>query len=73
MRYSTVFDLLEDNYLGDYYVGQTIGEIWGLTNDGYFLTDEEAEHGALLETSSNKAYASAGCINMIDFTKTLIY
>lgn len=61
------------NYLGDYYVGQTIGEIWGLTNDGYFLTDEEAEHGALLETSSNKAYASAGCINMIDFTKTLIY
>ena len=37
----------------------------------YFLTDEEAKHGALLETSSNKAYASAGC--MIDFAKTLIY
>ncbi|QGY42331.1 SusC/RagA family TonB-linked outer membrane protein [Maribellus comscasis] len=31
-----------NNYLGDYYVGQTIGEIWGYTIDGLFQSDEEA-------------------------------
>lgn len=48
------------NYLDDYYAGQTIGEIWGLTNDGYFKTDAEAQKGPLVETSGFKNYAGAG-------------
>ncbi|SDM33871.1 TonB-linked outer membrane protein, SusC/RagA family [Catalinimonas alkaloidigena] len=31
-----------NNYLGDYYVGQTIGEIWGYHIDGLFQSDQEA-------------------------------
>lgn len=57
------------NYLGDYYVGEHIGEIWGLTNDGYFQTDEEAKNGALLETSWNKSYQRAGTIRFKDIDK----
>lgn len=30
-----------DRKLNQYYVGQEIGEIWGLENDGFFKTDEE--------------------------------
>ncbi|GAB3652395.1 TonB-dependent receptor [Echinicola sediminis] len=30
-------------YMGDYYVGQQIGEIWGLTNDGFFQSEDELE------------------------------
>lgn len=55
------------NYLGDYYIGQTIGEIWGLTNDGYFETDEEALNGALLNTSGHRGYTGAGNIRFKDF------
>ncbi|WKN29572.1 SusC/RagA family TonB-linked outer membrane protein [Porifericola rhodea] len=33
-----------NNYLGDYYVGQTIGEIWGYHVPGLFATDEEAQN-----------------------------
>lgn len=54
------------NYLADYYRGQQLGEIWGLTTEGYFQTDEEAQNGALLETNSYKAYAAAGTIKFQD-------
>lgn len=54
------------NYLGDYYVGQKLGEIWGLNTLGLFRTDEEAQNSALLETSSYKQYASAGNIKFED-------
>ncbi|KAF5056218.1 TonB-dependent Receptor Plug Domain protein [anaerobic digester metagenome] len=55
------------NYLADYYVGQTIGEIWGLTTLGYFLTDEEAKKSAVLSSSStSRVYASAGTIKFED-------
>lgn len=57
------------NYLGNYYVGQKIGEIWGLNTLGLFKTDEEAQSSALLETSSYKQYASAGCIKFEDVDK----
>ncbi|WP_215224043.1 TonB-dependent receptor [Echinicola shivajiensis] len=30
-------------YLGDYYVGQKIGQIWGLTNDGFFQSEAELD------------------------------
>lgn len=30
-----------NNYLGDYYVGQRIGEIWGYVTDGFFQADNE--------------------------------
>jgi TonB-linked SusC/RagA family outer membrane protein len=35
-----------DNYLGDYYVGREIGEIWGLTSDGLFQSVEEVRDHA---------------------------
>ena len=54
------------NYLGDYYVGQEIGEIWGATTLGYFLTDEEAKKGPLSITNSYRAYAGAGDIKFAD-------
>ena len=54
------------NYLGDYYVGQEIGEIWGATTLGYFLTDEEAKNGPLSITNSYRAYAAAGDIKFAD-------
>lgn len=31
-----------NNFLGDFYEGQTMGEIWGYKIDGFFKTDEEA-------------------------------
>ncbi|WP_257666428.1 SusC/RagA family TonB-linked outer membrane protein [Parapedobacter tibetensis] len=54
------------NYLQDYYVGQVIGEIWGLNTLGYFLTDEEAQNSPLLATSAYKSYAAAGTIKFED-------
>lgn len=54
------------NYLGDYYVGQKIGEIWGLNTLGFFKTDEEAKSSPLLQTSSYRQYVSAGCIKFED-------
>lgn len=59
----------ETNYLGDYYVGQKIGEIWGLQDDGYFLTDEEAKKGPLLNTNYRSGYAQAGYIKFKDINK----
>lgn len=57
------------NYLGDYYVGQTIGEIWGLTTLGLFQTDEEAKNSPLLETSPYRQFASAGYLKFEDTNK----
>jgi hypothetical protein len=54
------------NYLGDYYVGQNLGEIWGLTTLGYFLTDEEANTSPILNTNPYKSYLAAGCIKFDD-------
>lgn len=54
------------NYLGDYYPGQKMGEIWGLNTMGYFLTDDEAKNGALLATDGYRAYAAAGTIKFED-------
>ncbi|MFV0265732.1 MAG: SusC/RagA family TonB-linked outer membrane protein, partial [Draconibacterium sp.] len=48
------------NYLGDYYVGQEIGEIWGLTTLGLFETDEEAQSSPLMTTSLDRNFAGAG-------------
>jgi TonB-linked SusC/RagA family outer membrane protein len=39
--------------LTDYYVGQSIGDVWGYEIDGYFLTDEEAKNYAVDQTSVN--------------------
>lgn len=54
------------NYLGDYYVGQELGEIWGLNTLGFFQTDEEAQNSPLLQTSSYRQFASAGTIKFED-------
>lgn len=54
------------NYLNDYYIGQKLGEIWGLNTLGYFLTDEEAQNSPLLNSSSYKAYSKAGNIKFED-------
>src|SRR5690554_2844638 len=54
------------NYLADYYPGQKMGEIWGLNTLGYFLTDDEAENGALLATNAYRPYATAGTIKFDD-------
>ncbi|MEQ9441239.1 MAG: SusC/RagA family TonB-linked outer membrane protein [Cyclobacteriaceae bacterium] len=35
-----------NNYLGDYYEGQTVGEIWGYHIEGLFGSDEEANNHA---------------------------
>lgn len=54
------------NYLGDYYVGQRLGEIWGLNTLGFFQTDEEAQNSPLLQTSSYRQFAGAGTIRFED-------
>ncbi|WP_130856658.1 SusC/RagA family TonB-linked outer membrane protein [Olivibacter jilunii] len=54
------------NYLGDYYVGQEIGEIWGLNTLGLFQSDEEAKNSPLLQTSSYRQFVGAGNIKFED-------
>jgi TonB-linked SusC/RagA family outer membrane protein len=39
----TKYDLNPSNSFGDIYVGREIGEIWGLTTEGYFQTQAEAD------------------------------
>jgi TonB-linked SusC/RagA family outer membrane protein len=39
--------------LTDYYVGQRIGDIWGFSIDGYFLSDEEAANYPTNQESVN--------------------
>ena len=40
--YVTRYDNNPEHLLGDYYVGQRVGDIWGFKVDGFFATDEEA-------------------------------
>lgn len=54
------------NYLGDYYVGQQLGEIWGLNTLGFFQTDEEAKNSAILQTNGYRQFVSAGTIKFED-------
>ena len=35
-----------DKFLNDYYEGQTVGEIWGYTNEGYFTDEQDIEDHA---------------------------
>lgn len=54
------------NYLGDYYEGMKIGEIWGLTTEGLFKTKEEALNAPYLETNGFRQFLDAGCIKFKD-------
>lgn len=54
------------NYLGDYYIGQEIGEIWGLTTLGFFATDEEAKNSPINSRGWYKSKVAAGCIKFDD-------
>jgi len=54
------------NYLGDYYVGQELGEIWGLTTLGLFQSDEEALNSAVMTTSLDKNFIGAGDLKFED-------
>src|SRR5690606_17691590 len=54
------------NYLDDYYVGQRLGDIWGLNTLGFFQSDEEAQNSPLLQTSSYRQFAGAGTIKFED-------
>jgi len=45
--------------LSSYYVGQTIGEIWGYAVDGYFKTNEEAQAYTVDQAIVNKQRLSA--------------
>lgn len=53
-------------YLGDYYVGQQIGEIWGLKTLGLFQSDEEAKKSPILQTNGYKQFVGAGNIKFED-------
>ena len=35
-----------DKFLNDFYVGQTVGEIWGYTNEGFFTDEQDIENHA---------------------------
>jgi len=43
--YITKFDN-PTNYLGDYYVGQEIGELWGMVTEGFFKDQEDIDNHA---------------------------
>ncbi|WP_149242772.1 TonB-dependent receptor [Dyadobacter sp. 32] len=45
--------------LSNYYVGQTIGEMWGYSMDGYFKTNEEAQAYKVDQALVNKQRLSA--------------
>ena len=49
-----------NNYLGDYYVGQKIGEIWGYETDGFFKTDNEYANSADQSKVSATSYKVDG-------------
>lgn len=57
------------NYLGDYYEGMELGEIWGLNTLGFFATDEEAKNSPILDTNGYRQYVAAGCIKFEDVDK----
>jgi len=54
------------NYLGDYYKGEKIGEIWGLHTLGFFKTDQEAKNSPILNTNGFRQFEAAGCIKFED-------
>ncbi|MEN7546946.1 TonB-dependent receptor [Rapidithrix thailandica] len=45
--------------LSDYYVGQTLGEIWGYSVDGYFKSDQEAAEYQVDQSRVNKMINSS--------------
>lgn len=45
--------------LNNYYVGQTLGEIWGYQTDGFFLSDEEATNWHVNQDRVNTQRLSA--------------
>lgn len=49
-----------NGYLGDYYVGEHIGEIWGYVTDGFFKTDDEYHNSADQSKVSSVAYSVDG-------------
>ena len=49
-----------NNFLGDYYEGQTIGEIWGYHIEGLFQSDEEADNHADQTRVNNRINSSPG-------------
>jgi TonB-linked SusC/RagA family outer membrane protein len=49
-----------NGYLGDYYVGENIGEIWGYVTDGFFKTDDEYATSADQSKVSSVAYSVDG-------------
>lgn len=49
-----------NGYLGDYYVGEHIGEIWGYVTDGFFKTDDEYLKSADQSKVSTIAYSVDG-------------
>ncbi|WFE82805.1 SusC/RagA family TonB-linked outer membrane protein [Parabacteroides chongii] len=57
------------NYLGDYYEGMELGEIWGLNTLGLFATDEEAKNSPILDTNGYRQYIAAGCLKFEDVDK----
>lgn len=57
-----------DAYIGDYYIGQEIGEIWGLTSDGLFQSAEEVQNYAFEDhrASDEIRYMAVGDVKWKD-------
>ena len=49
-----------NNFLGDYYEGQTVGEVWGYHVEGLFQSDEEANNHANQIRVNNRINSSPG-------------
>lgn len=58
----------DEKRLNDYYVGQTVGEIWGYTTDGFFTSMEDIANSAdqRLIKSSNSGQLLPGDIKFAD-------
>lgn len=63
--YITKYDNPTNN-IWDYYVGKRIGEMWGLTTDGFFATDEEALAANQNSVMGNNRSKKAGDIRFKD-------
>ena len=56
--------------LGDYYVGQKLGEIWGYVTDGFFTADNISQAGAQSQIkSSNGGNTMIGDVKFLDLNK----
>ncbi|MFI3280368.1 MAG: TonB-dependent receptor [Rikenellaceae bacterium] len=53
----------DDKLLSDYYVGQTLGEIWGYSIEGLFKTDEEASQYQAQYNDTAVNYRVYSCAN----------